>query len=197
MIEHAGTRRARRRPRDARPAALRRGGGQAHPALQVVRGRVPARLRHALRRHRTGQGDRRRHPQPLAAGRLPRHPAHRVDHPEALRREREGQRGGAARSAVRQPAAAPLARGEPARQARHARSSTRSPARSTRRRSRSGIDDYMDIGKILDGGPGRPGASSTSRACRRRSGARSPPRTRPRSGSAAPGLPPDLPARPA
>ena len=77
--------RARRRLRDARAPALRRGGSEAHPALQVVREGVREGVRHALRRHRSGEGDRRRHPQPLQAGRLPRHPAHRVDDAEALR----------------------------------------------------------------------------------------------------------------
>ena len=77
----------------------------------------------------------------------------------------------AARSALLQPAQAPLARGEPARQARHARRRQDRQRASSRKGIEKGIDDYMAIGKLLDGGLPRR-SSSTSRACRRRSAAR-------------------------
>ncbi len=151
VIEHAGEGTARRRLRDARSSPFRRGGSEAHPAVQVVREGVRERVRNALRRHRPGEGDRRRHPQPLPARRLPRHPPDRVDDAEALHGEREGQR-----EEGLDPLFCSLLKHHWLEESQHAKLDTLIVDEIARTLEpawiEAGIDDYMDIGKMLDGG---------------------------------------------
>ena len=151
-------RRARGRLRAAGAPSLRRGGSEAHPALPVVRGGVRDGVRHACGVIGPAEEIAAAILNALPAGRVPHHPAHRVDDPEALRGIGEGQRRRAARPALLQPAQAPLARGEPARQARHAdRRRDRQRARAGRRSRRASTTTWTS-------------ASSSTAGCRHRCG---------------------------